>query len=401
MKRIKNSTTSSKLPYISPCNYLPPEVWAHILSNLPAKTLLRIRCVCKSWCFIIDDPDFAHMHFQHSQINYGHNNKLLVDLESMGKFGDQGCLLTVRDAQTLAKIDQICEIHSDKYRILGSCNGLLLVKRSGFTYNREPLRLWNPSIRKSLILPTCPLRPYLFDGLSCYLFGFAPRSKNYNVVAFELDDSLGKGNEKMYFSVYILSNQQWTVKNALNTSNLNTNNTYGLFYYLSTAVFFRGAAYWLGNNDKRTQALTHLASFDFDQENITILELPFSWDENTYRFLFLLGESLAIFSISKASSSIWVLQQDNEKEPWTLWFSGKSSWAGYEVFNLCYIASQKVFYCEGDGGYFVCGNKAYNIASCQVKPFERSMSSDLNLETYWESLVLSKAYGARDLRSFP
>ncbi|XP_074265162.1 F-box/kelch-repeat protein At3g23880-like [Silene latifolia] len=352
MKTSKNPTTSS--------NYLPPEVWAQILSTLPAKTLIQFRCVCKSWCSIIDNPDFAHIQ---AQINSENNasNKLLVALEGMGKFGDQGCLLTVRDAQTLRKIDHIFRINSHNYRLIGSCNGLLLVKKSGSTYNKEELRLWNPCIHKSLLLPTCPLRSrhFLFDGLSCYLLGCAPRSKDYKVVAFELDNSLGKGNEKMYFSVYTLSNRQWTVRNTFNTSNLNTNNTYGLFYYLSTAVFFRGAAYWLGNNDKRIDGLTHLASFDFDKENVTFLELPFSWDLNTVAFPFLLGESLAVFRISVATSSIWVLQQDNKKGPWTLWFSGKSNENGYQVF---------IKYCMVMG-------------SCELRIFSQGCPSKLCLDS--------------------
>ncbi|XP_074265215.1 putative F-box protein At5g47300 [Silene latifolia] len=246
----------------------------------------------------------------------------------MGKSGDQGCLLTVHDAQTLRTVDYIVRTYSYRYRILGSCNGLLLVGQyAPLGYLNDQLRLWNPCIRKSLILQPCPFRPYLPDNLSCYLFGFSPRSKDYKVVAFELDESQGSENEKMY----TLSNQQWTVRNkALNISNLNTNDMFGLFYFLFTAVYFRGAAYWLGNNDKRTKAITHICSFDFDEESFTFLELPFSWDDRTCWFLFLLGESLAIFNISEVTSSIWVLQQDNKKEPWTLRFSGKSSWRGYQ-----------------------------------------------------------------------
>ncbi|XP_074265367.1 F-box protein At3g07870-like [Silene latifolia] len=193
MKTSKNPTTSS--------NYLPPEVWAQILSTLPAKTLIQLRCVCKSWCSIIDNPDFAHMR---AHINSENNasKKLLVALEGIGKSGDQGCLLTVHDAQTLRTVDYIVRTYSYRYRILGSCNGLLLVGQyAPLGYLNDQLRLWNPCIRKSLILPTCPFRLYLPDNLSCYLFGFSPRSKDYKVVAFELDESQGSENEKMY-SVY-------------------------------------------------------------------------------------------------------------------------------------------------------------------------------------------------------
>ncbi|XP_074265445.1 F-box/kelch-repeat protein At3g06240-like [Silene latifolia] len=397
MKRSKSPTTSSK--------FLPPEVWNQILSKFPAKTLLKFRCVCKYWRSIIDNPNFVQIHFQHSQFN-SENNRLLVALEGMGCSGDQGYLLTVRDAQTLGIFDRIFRTHSYKYRIITSCNGLLLVAQFRYNYNQEEeLRLWNPSIRKSLILPTCPFRPYSLDGLNCYLFGIAPSSKDYKVVAFKfkVDDTLGEEGKKMLLAVYTLSNRQWTVRNdPVNFTNLNIISMDGLFCNLSTAVFFRGATYWLGNNDKQRRLLTHLCSFDFDAENITCLELPFSVDEKCFfLFLFLLGESLAIFRISPITCSIWVLDQDNEKGTWTLRFSGKSSWDGFKVFNLCYVKCRKVLYCETDGGYFVCGDKTYNIASCKVEPLKISMSSHFYLETYSESLALSTGYGSRDLRSFP
>ncbi|XP_074265243.1 F-box/kelch-repeat protein At3g06240-like [Silene latifolia] len=402
MKSSKNPTTLSNLVYISECKYLPPDIWTRILSTLPAKTLLKLRCVCKSWCSIIDNPDFAHMQAQFNSEN-NTSNRVLVALEGMGYTGGQGCVLTVRDAETLSKTDHIFRIHSYRYRLIGSCNGLLLVERSAPQGCLKELRLWNPCIRKSLILPNCPLpSPLLYN--SWYLFGFAHDNKDYKVVAFGFDNSQGIENEKIYFAVYTLSNQQCTVRHdPLNVSSLNNNvSMFWMFNSLSAAVFFRGAAHWLGNNDNQRLAFTHLGSFDFDQEKVTLLELPFTCEERgSLRFLFLLGGSLAVFSISEVSSSIWVLEQDNQKGPWTLWFSGKSSEDGYEVFKLCYVNLEKVFYFENDGGYLVCGNKAYNIGSGQVQPFKRYMSSHLKLETYLESLVLFKGYGARDLRSFP
>ncbi|XP_074265167.1 putative F-box protein At1g32420 [Silene latifolia] len=381
MKSSKNPTTSLNLVYISECKYLPPDIWTRILSTLPAKTLLKFRCVCKSWCSIIDNPDFGHVHAQFNSEN-NTSNRLLVALEGMGYTGGQGCVLTVRYAQNLRKIDHIFRIHSYRYRLIGSCNGLLLVERSAPQGCLKELRLWNP----------------LYN--SWYLFGFVRDSKDYKVVAFGFDNSQGIENEKIYFAVYTLSNQQWTVRvDPLNVSSLNNNvSMFWMFNSVSTAVFFRGAAHWLGNNDNQRLAFTHLGSFDFDQEKLTLLELPCTCEERgSLRFLFLLGGSLAVFSISYASSSIWVLEQDNQKGPWTLLFSGKSCEDGYEVFKLCYGNHEF----ENDGGYLVCGNKAYNIGSGQVHPFKRYMSSHLKLETYLETLVLFKGYGARDLRSFP
>ncbi|XP_074265210.1 putative F-box/LRR-repeat/kelch-repeat protein At1g11620 [Silene latifolia] len=399
----KSSNIHQHLPE---SKYLPPELCTQIFVNLPAKTLLRFRCVCKSWSSIIDDPDFVNMHFKTSQITSRNNNNLLVDLE--GLIRNTGYMLTVCEAETLRKTDLIfSKSTSYTYQIIGSCNGLFLVERFCRPYYRKELRLWNPCIRKSLPLPVSP-----FGSLvgTKYLFGFASHSQDYKVVAMTFDDIEAGLTGKTYVAVYTLSDQKWTVRNdQFDITFPNNISIIKPFDSLSTAVFCRGSAYWLGYFDKPRNyfhkprnTLTHLGSFDFDKEKTTFLELPFTWDENgSLRFLFLLGGSLAVFSISKLSSRIWMLEQDNEKEPWTLWFLGESSWDGYQVFFSFLSPNQKVIYCESDGGYFICGNKVYNIASRQVRVLNRSMSSNVRLDMYSESLVLSKGNGTQDLRSFP
>ncbi|XP_074265358.1 putative F-box/kelch-repeat protein At3g17540 [Silene latifolia] len=426
MKRRKKRKTSTNLPHIPETSpdtpqhlphipefmYVPPEVWSQIFAALPTKTLVRLRCVCKSWCSIIDHPTFVSMHLQIFKINSG-NDKLLLSLEDLGG-EDTGCLVTVREAETLRNTGRIFrKSDSYSYHMIAGCNGLFLVNRKYSPHRpfygknhrrlqREELRLWNPCIRKSLVLPTRPRSPLLKN--SVYLLGFDAVSKDYKVVAIAIDYCQAEETTKTDVAVYRLSNQQWTVRDDyLNISYPYRIGRLGPFHSLSISVFFRGSAYWLGQIDKNRIDLTHLGSFNFDSEKITFSKLPFTCDESgSLRFLFLLGESLAVFSISLVASSIWVLQQDNEKfGPWTLWFSGESNSAGYKIFKGIDRSKKKIFYCESDGGYFVLGKRAYNIASCEVHEFKRALRPNIELETYSESLALSKEYGSRDLRSFP
>ncbi|XP_074265144.1 uncharacterized protein LOC141587568 [Silene latifolia] len=330
---------------------------------------------------MIDDPNFVLIHLQRCKINYG-NDKLLLSLEGLRGLSE-GCLVTVREAETLRNTGRIFrKPDSYSYHMIAGCNGLFLVNRKDGPRFQEELRLWNPCIRKSLVLPTCPMSPFLLKD-SVYVFGFDPVSKDYKVIAIAIEDCKAEESTKTHVAVYTLSRV-------------------GPFYSLRNAIFFRGSAYWLGQIDKNRIDVTHLGCFDFDSEKITFSKLPFTWDEkDSLRFLFLLGESLAVFSISLVTSTIWVLEQDNEKEPWTVWFSGKSNWAGYKTFEGIDSSKKKVFYCDSDGGYFVWGKEAYNITKCEVQEFKRSLSYYIELETYSESLVLFKGYGARDLRSFP
>ncbi|XP_074265221.1 F-box/kelch-repeat protein At3g23880-like [Silene latifolia] len=410
-----SSNRNNHLTLISEFKYLPSEIWTQILSKLPAKTLLKLRCVCKSWCSIIDDPDFIHIHHQFSQIpNSGNNTTSLLILG--GENGWSGWMLTVLHAETLRKTGLIFRTSDDMYvyHMIGSCNGLILVSRTddspSFQRELNELRLWNPCIRKSLVIPACPFS----RSLECfYVFGYAPVSKHYKVIAIS-KKSARKNLGKISWAVYILGDQQWTVRNdVLNISFPNNISLSRPFFGLQANVFVKGVAYWLGSIDKDRNEFTthvgqftthlgsfttHLGSFDFDNEEIAFLELPSSWNERgSVKFLFLLRESLAIFKISDVDSSIWVLEQDNEKGTWTQRFSGKSSPYGYQLFS--YMLSKKVFFCESDGGYFICENTSYNITSCEVREL-REYKAYCQLELYSESLVLSKGYGARDLRFF-
>ncbi|RXH90692.1 hypothetical protein DVH24_035456 [Malus domestica] len=44
--------------------HIPEEILFEILVRLPVKSLLRFRCVCKSWNTLISSPDFRNAHLE-------------------------------------------------------------------------------------------------------------------------------------------------------------------------------------------------------------------------------------------------------------------------------------------------------------------------------------------------
>ncbi|XP_074265383.1 F-box/kelch-repeat protein At3g06240-like [Silene latifolia] len=394
-------TASENLSSIFLLSYMPPEILTHVLANLPAKTVVKFRCVCKYWCSIIDHPHFISMHLKHTSVNCDKNKNFLVVKGSVLD-GYRECFSTVLQANTFRKTSRIFRIHwlYGRFYIAGICDGLLLVK-----FHTRYLSLFNPCIRKSLILPKIPLFP-IFTTSAMYIIGFAPNSNDYKVVAIEFGK--GQADDMHVIVVYTLSDQQWTVKN--NKLNVDFPYVKPLLKgysdrYKSNATYFKGEAHWLGNdqdqNSNQQKKSTHLVSFNFDKEKFTISELPFASNEReSSSALFLLGESLAIFSISSVRSNIRVL----EKGEWTMWFSGNSSMFGYKLFssNARVYSWKNVFYCETDGGgRLICGKNSYNIATCQVQKLTKSKSLFFEVEKYSESLLLFKGYGVKDLMSFP
>ncbi|XP_074265206.1 F-box/kelch-repeat protein At3g23880-like [Silene latifolia] len=279
---------------ISEFKYIPPELHTQILANLPTKTVLRFRCVCKSWCEIIDNRDFITQHRNLCKIN-SVNSKLLLSLEGSGRYGRKGCSLTVRHADALRRTHHILK-STQRYYLLGSCNELLLTLDHIDTRYRQNLMLWNPCIRKSLRIPPSPMS---FRAV-VYLFGFASCSKDYNVI----ETSFGQDGGSMSVAVYTLSDQQWSLRN----DDLNKR----LFWQNcspKTGFIFQGAAHWISddpNGDGNPAgSSTLLVSLDFDLEKFTYLELPFASDDiGALRFPFRLRESLAVFCISSVKSCL-------------------------------------------------------------------------------------------------
>ncbi|XP_074265269.1 uncharacterized protein LOC141587694 [Silene latifolia] len=207
------------------------------------------------------------------------------------------------------------------------------------------------------------------------------------------------GVEKMYVTVYTLSDQQWADRdNDLNIDCLSPKHLFPPYYFCD------GAAHWLGKDpyedtSNQDDKPTHLVSLDFDTESFTFLELPHALDgvDTISRSLFLLGESLATFCISSVCLKIWVLKQQNGKREWTLWFSGPSSSDGFNLFNFMESKTSRVLYCESDGGRLIYEKKSYNITTCQVQVLGKSMSRYVELVKYSESLVLCNRDGTEDM----
>ncbi|XP_065857069.1 F-box protein CPR1-like [Euphorbia lathyris] len=131
---------------------LPQELINEILLWLPVKSLLRFRCVCKSFCAIIESQSFINSHFKRSSENRIHRKLIYLGVHWNDNKG-----LTVHaldfneDFQQEVVLDKL--FPSGLYTLFFSyCNGLVLL----YTFPCE-FYVWNPSTRKYRILPAFPV----------------------------------------------------------------------------------------------------------------------------------------------------------------------------------------------------------------------------------------------------
>ena len=142
---------------------LSDDTLSTIFLKLPVKSLLRCRCVCKSWRKLLCDPHFVKMHLNHiSQ----HHRKLLL--------GNSDCFCSL-DYETSHRnaVPQGFPLEiTPCTKIWGSCNGLVCVAllpetKAGEYEKLVKVALWNPSTADYKMLPSAD--PSVND---CQIVGF-------------------------------------------------------------------------------------------------------------------------------------------------------------------------------------------------------------------------------------
>ncbi|XP_050902914.1 F-box/kelch-repeat protein At3g23880 isoform X2 [Lathyrus oleraceus] len=136
----------------SPVTAVPDELIAEVLSLLKVKSLLRLKCVSKSWNKLISDPFFVKIHFHKSSLN---TDLTLFSAHHTGK--STYTQLTVYPVHTLLEnnsttsiVTVIRRFFSNEYhQVVGSCNGLccLMEEYSNTEFREFSFRLCNPATK--------------------------------------------------------------------------------------------------------------------------------------------------------------------------------------------------------------------------------------------------------------
>ncbi|KMT04207.1 hypothetical protein BVRB_8g185020 [Beta vulgaris subsp. vulgaris] len=161
---------------------LPFDLIHKILLWLPATSLLRLKCVSKSWYHVINSPDFIKLNLSHSLtsnsnkslILYAYNNSLYT-LD----FHDLRCRVTeLPYHQAMANF---ASPQQHDFKLTGSCNGLIC-----FRFRDDNLALYNPATRACKVLPQINFKNRLFSEVE---FSYDCMSDDYKVLRFAESDN--------------------------------------------------------------------------------------------------------------------------------------------------------------------------------------------------------------------
>ncbi|XP_057247359.1 F-box protein CPR1-like [Beta vulgaris subsp. vulgaris] len=119
-----------------------------ILLWLPATSLVRLKCVSKSWYHVINSPDFIKLNLSHSLKSNSNKSLILYAHNSLYSlyFHDLSCRVTeLPYHQVMANF---ASPQQHDFKVTGSCNGLIC-----FRFRDNNLALYNPATRACKVLP--------------------------------------------------------------------------------------------------------------------------------------------------------------------------------------------------------------------------------------------------------
>ncbi|XP_057802481.1 F-box/kelch-repeat protein At3g06240-like isoform X1 [Salvia miltiorrhiza] len=186
--------------------HLPEEIIGEILPRLPVKSLLRLRCVSKSWHSLIGTERFIKKHHQNSMKNPSFTQQRFIIETNLLEWPKQCSLLSVLSGPintipfsplayptNTTLFSRLAYPRNTTlpmgYDIVGSCNGLLCIVN-----DENIFHLWNPSTRIiSKKLPEISIVNDL-DDFDNFGFGWVESSDEYKVFVnvVEWNSSVGE-----------------------------------------------------------------------------------------------------------------------------------------------------------------------------------------------------------------
>ncbi|KAJ8750015.1 hypothetical protein K2173_013930 [Erythroxylum novogranatense] len=244
---------------------LPIEIALDILSRLPVTCLTQIKCVCKAWCALGQDPRLSVLYHTRA-INKDpclilhRNSPIRNELYHVSSARVPEGLLN-KATRIDSRVTSILPDHN----IIGSCNGLLCISD---VLHIDPMYILNPFVGSHTRLP----RPISYHEQEVTLgFGYHPITKEYKVVritSYVNKDSylsLVGWFEESDVQVFTLGMKAWR---SIGTIAWRIDG-------ISSEALSNGALHWVTmRREYLPNHSLHIVSFDLGEERFKEIELP-------------------------------------------------------------------------------------------------------------------------------
>ncbi|XP_022984979.1 F-box protein At4g22390-like [Cucurbita maxima] len=285
----------------------PTEILIEILSYLPVKSLLRFRSVCKEWNKLVQKPLFVNAHLK----NRISNSLLIINCSNT----DQKSCFSLVNAETFNETlrSELPMKANTGYKlsVIGSHNGLVCIS-SASLLDVDPIHIWNPSVRKSRLLPSglIPKRDHCWP-LNYLAFGFNQAVNDHIVLRIV---RIEQWRCCYQVEIYSLKSDCWRrvpsvppIPTALDCR------------LLPKSICFSGHVYWLVKH-KNGGIPNSVLCFDMATEEFHRLMLP---DCLVYTDT---PSPLLCLGVIKESLSVFHCRPDGGKQLCDIWALKMGSW---------------------------------------------------------------------------
>ncbi|XP_057746395.1 F-box protein CPR1-like [Arachis stenosperma] len=343
---------------------LPHDLIHTILLKVPAKNIVRLKCVSKLWYSLISDPHFAELHFQYSPTA---TNAFIFTTNCI-----QAYLALFIEDNYGARLKVVYPPFKNKtdFKVLGSCRGYVLLHG-----NPHFLVVWNPltgsnkRIPYSHIVSRCKHKGV---SLPCkfhlYGFGYDASQDDFLVVVAWQD----KDDHYHFDCVSLRTNSLINLDAALPKS-------LGLMEWQPHGLLLNGAIHWLPLSLKTYRDT--ILIFDLKERTFSMISAPEQPEMSacSYSSLALLGGCLALYypNNDSCNTHIWVMKEYKVHSSWTLYqipcvnFQPLCLSSNGNIIGRGYISNDKVDYLI----YIVRGDLVKHIKNlpCQL-PFHETVT---------------------------
>ncbi|GAU14506.1 hypothetical protein TSUD_250480 [Trifolium subterraneum] len=293
---------------------LPQEVIMEILLRLPVKSLLRFRCVCKSWHSLIShDSHFATSHFQ---LSASPTNRIIL----LDSYPPNILSIDIDSSLNHSANDASLNLHFLSYRpqIGGSCRGFLFLLHNYF----YEWYLWNPSTGVHKQIPTSPILieydHYNF-GKMLSAFTYNPSTDDYLIVlgTYKYNRDINPVYDSIDLEVFSLRANDW--KQIEVGSHLPYSPIASSDGTITVGLFFHASIHWLVNNyDTKRNVVIALDLKDMTMSEMTLPDY-FSSHLDLDCDLFVFGGRIGAWIVEQEMQTveIWVMQEYALHSSWT------------------------------------------------------------------------------------
>ncbi|GAU35092.1 hypothetical protein TSUD_70150 [Trifolium subterraneum] len=289
--------------YQLPLPILPDELILEILLRLPVRSLLGLKCVCKSWKTLISDPRFANNHLRISTADSSMTNQQLLFnvLSEPNKILSYPLNSLLENSSTPDEFVGFSNMMKDNITC-GSCNGLLCLYDSF----QHCVRLCNPSIR--WISKKSP-EAFSDDWMIIY-YGFGYNKVNDNYKVLVVAENKCSDSPERLTKIYTFGEEDsWrTIKKFPCTSTV------------PSGEFVSGTLNWMVDNGGVSSNQSVILSFDLEKETYGAVLLPPNDADNVVSMhrLYVLNNCLCVFSeTNKTHWVAWLMKQYGVVDSWT------------------------------------------------------------------------------------